>query len=343
MSRVLIVSSDRSGPQGLAINLGDCLLSDALADRVRAAGHAVEVADFGSMPRADGSRVMLAGLGDLARAVRTADLVLVGGGTMLQDDTPEKRLGGLPRLCLAVALVAVIARVPVAYIAVGCDPVKRWGQRLALTTAVRVAKEVWVRDARSQARVREMLHRRAELGADAALLLRTRDAGLTHNPRERSGCVIALNRVDAAKLDATVVSALGRRHGGVTFLSMDQGENADSESLTPEAAKAFDTLTSNLTVDDAIGVIASARMVIASRMHALYIAALTETPMTAIGRATKVAAFADEFLIPVADEVSEQAAGTLADSDVLGDAVSRAEYSVGAVVAGLESKFKSDR
>jgi polysaccharide pyruvyl transferase WcaK-like protein len=294
--RILLISSDRTSSRGVAINLGDSLLTDALAEALRANGHSVVIADFGQQVRIDGTRTSVSGVVALLRLVRRADRVIVGGGTMLQDDVPGKIFGGLPRLCLSCSVAATLGRRPITYFAVGADPIARRRQRLCLMGALRMADRVVVRDKASQVRAERLSGRPAMLGADAALLLK---AGPFIASEQRSGLILALNRNDARLVSVGLVSKLNELYGRVSFLSMDQGSDSDSSYLPDSIRQRLQIVNPDIAWADALCVVGQSSAVMASRMHALYLAALTSTPAIAVGARPKVSSFADEFLVPL--------------------------------------------
>jgi polysaccharide pyruvyl transferase WcaK-like protein len=296
MTRVLLVSADRSDATGDAINLGDALLTDALAASLEDHGLAVEVADFGGR-RMSGPRMrrVLNGLRSLMIAVRDVDAVVLGGGTLLQDDRRDRLLGGLPRLMLVTATVARLFRRKVVFFGVGCDPIRRRVPRLMLGLALGSAP-VWVRDESSRKRCFELFGRDVVLAGDASLLGITPMRALVADLGSRSGAVIALNGNDCGHLSEATMRLLRSEYGELTFLSMSQGAHLDDSSRIPSAIKDhFDRITEGLAWEEAVRIIGTSRLVIASRMHALYVATIVGTPAVAYGSSAKVRSFTQEF------------------------------------------------
>lgn len=307
--KVLIVSADRTGESGAAINLGDAFLSDSLADSIESRGHRVRVADFG--PRRDGgprSRLRLSGLIELARVVRGCDAVVVGGGTLLQDDSPRP-WGGLPRLVAVTSVLCWLLRTRCFFFGVGCDPVHRRLPALLLRSSV-FRRPVWVRDEASATHLQAITGYRPLVAADVCLL-----GGRSAPVPEGRGVVIALTGKDAAGLSAESVRALRERFGPVTFLQMSQGDGAlrDGDRLTDETKSELDSISTDLHWPAALELYATSRLVIASRMHALYMGMLSERPLLAVATTTKVRSFCDEFGIHAVS--SADVAASLASAD----------------------------
>lgn len=312
--KVLVVSSDRSDERGYPSNLGDALLTDALLGALQAAGHEGTATDFGGSRRAgSGPRRYTRGLLGLARAVRASDAVIVGGGTLLQDDTGRGFLNGLPRLVLTVSMTAFVARRPMVYLGVGCDPAARWAPRAAMRLAVR-GRTVWARDRDSLGRVAQQLHGRAGLASDVCLLagpgVRSTINEVASSVQARRGAVVALNRRDVAQVDATFLARMtSAAEGSPLFLAMDQRIGAGDLTDHFEGKAGLRVLEQPISWKDAAAVIAGAEVLIASRMHALYLAALLGTPTIAVGRSAKVLSFAEEFRIPVVSSLEDVTPG----------------------------------
>lgn len=336
MKNILLISADRTTPTGTANNLGDALLTDALAMSLTDAGFVVRVADFGgarlvgSLPRAH-----LSGTFPLIKALWSADSVVIGGGTLLQDDAPQKLVGGLPRLLFASAVMARLLGRKVAFFGVGCDPVERVAPRVLLGVALRMGR-VWVRDEASQGRCRSQFGKRAELAADTSLLYHPDLAagegaalGCASPDRSRRA-VVALNSSHSSALTLPIVEGLIEQYERVDFLSMYQGHPvSDASDLPPDAVSALSSVTTGLAWEEAVSVISGASVVIASRMHAMYIAAMVEVPLLAISGSAKIDAFIGEFKVPSIESLTDVGtAGAVPDSAALRSAALRATSGV---------------
>jgi polysaccharide pyruvyl transferase WcaK-like protein len=344
--KILVVSSDRSDARGYPSNLGDALLTDALLGALERAGHEATATDFGGPRRAgSGPRSYTRGLAGLVRAIKASDAVIVGGGTLLQDDTGRGLLNGLPRLVLSVSTTAFFLRRPMVYLGVGCDPTARWAPRAAMRLAVK-GRSVWARDRSSVARVAGQLRGRARLAADVCLL--PADAGVrsaveaaTHSDPARRGAVVALNRRDVTQVDATFLARMAGTGGAPPlFVAMDQRTAEGDLTDHLDGMEGFGVLHPPISWKDAAATIAGAAVVVASRMHALYLAALLGTPMIAVGRSAKVLSFAEEFRIPVADSLKDVTPGEerVADMGALELAQERVALALDDALAELEER-----
>lgn len=334
--KILIVSADRSIEGGFPANLGDAFLTDALADALRVSGNDVDVIDFGDAVRVGAyPRLRASGLGDLVAAIRASDAVVVGGGTLLQDDSRQKLVGGLPRLCAVVALVARVFRRPVRFFGVGCDTVDRVVPRSLLRFAVSDAVS-WVRETDSRDRFAQMFGQVPFVGADVSLLL---DRASLPEKSSSSTAIIALNRSEGEQLSSRTIERLRSDGFRPQFLSMEQQlGDADYHAVESELLEELSFAPEPIGWQAAWDQIAVSSVVVASRMHALYMAALVGVPAVAVGRREKVVSFAEEFGIPLIADVRhyERGQARVADAAVVDGAVGRARDSLDAMLASLE-------
>lgn len=294
--RTLIVSADRTLASGHPQNLGDAFLTDALSERLRRAGHETVIADFGQTRRLDSTeeRVRVSGVRALADIVRQVDAVVVGGGTLLADDQPGRPFAGLPRLMAVTGLIARTSRTPLAVFGVGADPVTRRRARLALRAGLDGAR-VWTRDPDSAGRAAGYSKLPVAVAADVSLFAAPELAAMAAPADRRRGAVVALNAKHSPAVTLADVAALEERFGEVVFVSMDQGDDSDAGALPPEVRARLTTEPGDHGWRRAAELMADREVVVASRMHAMYLGTMLTTPVVAVGGATKVGAFTTEF------------------------------------------------
>ncbi|PPF81332.1 polysaccharide pyruvyl transferase family protein [Subtercola sp. Z020] len=304
--KILIISADRTTSSGHPQNIGDAFLTDALSASLRRSGYEVVIADFGVADRVGSTetRMRVGGIRGLAGVIRGADAVLVGGGTLLQDDQPDRPFAGLPRLCLTAAVLARALGKKFVVFGVGVDPVRRRRARSAISLTLRLAR-VWVRDSASQARAAALMSRHPEVSGDVSLFdYSPREPG-TALERPGTGALLALNRREAASLTIEQIGALRTRWGAVQFVSMDQGEDWDGRSLSAPVSALLGADDEGHSWQTVRSTISQADVVIASRMHALYMGVLSAVPVVAISGFAKVDAFASDFHVETAATIGE--------------------------------------
>ncbi|MCO7239736.1 polysaccharide pyruvyl transferase family protein [Aeromicrobium sp. CnD17-E] len=327
MKVVAIVSADRTSATGAPINAGDALLTDVLAGALEEAGFGTLVLDFGS-PRREGLGVRrhVSGVRALFRALKEVDFVVIGGGTMIQEDSDRLLRGSLMRLCLVVSSACRVARVPAAFFAVGIDPLPRRVARVGYRAAV-WRRSVWVRDRWSQDRAARLLGHTARLGGDAALLMTVREAD------SHGDIVLAPNRGSRKSLSEDLQVRLAPS----ALVGMSHGEIDDLEGVA-QRGNVTTSLDGWERIDE---VIAGSRGVVASRMHALYLGALHSKPLLAVGRGEKIRAFAREFEVPMVDsfeDVDSERLCEQVDAEAFDKARERARVAFSSLVQEINNK-----
>ena len=165
--RVLILAGDSDGNLGdRAIVLSTCralrrALPDVQISLMSNDPAAAEYFDALAIPRG------IAGFTALLSAARRADLVLVGGGGLFQDDDS---LIKMPYWALRIAMIRLLCRRIVGY-SIGAGPLRsrlsKWSARLALLCMARVS----VRDEIAREYLQPLSRMPVELVPDPALIL----------------------------------------------------------------------------------------------------------------------------------------------------------------------------
>jgi len=341
--RILIISADRTNAQGLAVNLGDAFLTDVLAQSLEQEGNEVIVADFGEVrdPLGRVQRASLGGLRGLWSITRAVDAIIVGGGTLFNDDIP-KGFRGLPRLCLAASVVGWLTGRPVVFFGVGVESAARKTIQLAYRAAM-WRRPVWTRDQTSAERCIS-LGSALFVAVAGDVCLAYPDGVLPTEARHRRGVVLALNHPDAAKLQAGTVESLHQRWSKVTFLSTGQGVESDADRLPAPVRTLFDSVVRDTTWERAFDTIGTADAVICSRMHAGYMAMLAGVAITSVNTRPKMNVFSEEFGIDSVGSIADVAASDprVADEDSLSRARAQLMRELKAVDCYLRKKARGE-
>lgn len=246
----------------------------------------------------------------LARAVREADLVVLGGGGLLQDETSPFNLP----YHLARPAMAWAAGTPVVGVGLGAGPLDRPGSRAMVAQLTR-AVAVSVRDEPS----RQLLAAcgvPARTGADLALALDppagTPEDVITVGLRPWGGgggwlpVGARRHRLDPHLLDAVAagLDELSRDTGWpVRFIAL-QADRDDEVHAAVASRMRTPTERRRPGVHDVIDEVAAGRLVVAMRYHAGIAAVLGERPAVLLGYSPKVERLAAEIgpgaaLLPV--------------------------------------------
>lgn len=237
-------------------------------------------------------------LRDTWHALRSADGLVSGGGSLLQDVTSPRPVA----YYTGVMGAARAARRPYAIHAQGLGPIQRRPNRWLARTALERAVHVSLRDPDSIELARALgVQRPIELAPDAALALRPEAA----EPGDH--VVVAVRGWQANDHIAPVRTALASLALDRPIIALPMQEPADRAASAAVVAGIDNAsiLAPNSTLDERLRTIASARVVIGMRLHALILAAASGVPGVAISYDPKVDAWAGMAGQAIAGDVRE--------------------------------------
>jgi polysaccharide pyruvyl transferase WcaK-like protein len=308
MPRVLIASAAMQD-NGLPRNIGDEALTVGLTRGLESRGLEVRASLNGrssSEPRGDDSRVDLSKPRTLLREIASADVVVLGGGTLLAQNTPRSNLpSGLPRYVGVVASLARVMGKPTVIVGVGAENWPSGMNGLLLRRAVRGASHVSTRDSESARLIQSRTGRRAVVSGDTFFHLDPATLGIAPLTAERSPyAVVALSgRTSTEDIAVSVAAILRLGPERVVLRRMDQNGDDDLAAIlvTEELRRHSISVTTPPFVarwEDVFTETAGAQFVLASRLHALIFAAQAGTPAIAVGPNPKLEAFTLDAGIP---------------------------------------------
>lgn len=245
-------------------------------------------------------------------AVRNSDLLLSGGGSLLQDVTGIKTLF----YYLGVIMIARFFRRPVMYYAQGIGPVNTGLGRRLVGSVTQGVKAVTVRDEESLADLRQMgVVRPIEITADPVLGLGPEDINLISGAQ-----VLRRNQVDPAPADAPAKRVRGRLIGvsvrslpgpdnwmaelagalskltlaghTVVFVPMQNPADLEvSRKIGAKMQKRHVVIDEKIDVATMISLVGNLDLLIGMRLHALIFAAVCGVPPLGIVYDPKVERF----------------------------------------------------
>lgn len=236
----------------------------------------------------------------IGRALRGADGLISGGGSLLQDATSARPVA----YYAGVMLLARALRRPYVIHAQGLGPIRRGPNRRLAATALRAAAAVSLRDPESIAMARALgIGRHIDLVPDPALALTPRvtpggDGAIVAAVRDWRSARPYLPAIRAA-LDQV------RDLGPIVALPMHGSVDVGASQAVVKGIADAEVLGSDLSHEEAADVIGAARLVVGMRLHALILAAGADVPAVAISYDPKVDAFAAQVGQPVAGHVDE--------------------------------------
>lgn len=308
-----------SGYYGFA-NAGDDAILQSIRDNLTAADPAVEITVLSKQPQQTSRRygvraVHRFDLPGVWRAVRRCDVLLSGGGSLLQDRTSTRSL--LYYLC--VMRLASLMGKPVMLYANGIGPLLRPANRRRVCRAVERTELVTLRDHSSEQELRRIGVRRADLHvtADPVFTMDWRGEqaeGLLASAGLEAGQPFAVVSVrDWPEIGqfpqklAGVCGHLYRRYGlvSVFVLMQTQRDRAVSEQIRASMQTPSVLLDSALTPAQMMAVIAKSRLCLAMRLHTLIFAARVCVPTVGLVYDPKVESYLEELEMPSAGDVTD--------------------------------------
>ncbi len=318
--RLRIVLSNSYG----TLNVGDEAILSVLVRELVDRGHTVDILTF--TPEATGKRQagagvvrsgVLRGAMSTFNAIRQADLLVVGGGGIIQDSTS---LGNL-LFHMSRTWMARLARTPYALCGVGIGPLRRSISRRLTASACRHARSISVRDRKSAELLADIgiKAERAEITADLAHLLAVtgehatgaivdslakarqqgrRLIGLSLRPpvgnaKQRSAYSAEFEETFRAAAD--VAKRLVDEHAAhIVFVSMhpDQDDAIGERLLSSMPVAEHITVVPGKLSPGAIkSIVAELDLLIGARLHSVIFAASERVPAIGLAYDAKVAAY----------------------------------------------------
>ena len=248
-------------------------------------------------PRAD--------FGAVRAAIAKADLLLSGGGGLLQNATSSRSLlyyAGILRAARRAGKATMIFAQSIGPL----DPLGKFIVRKMCGGVTRAT----VRDEYSRALLAELLPKvPVERTADVAWMLEPQGTsddlsaeGL--GPEADPLAIVCIRRIPAfergIKMMSAAVDRLAERGAHVAFLPLGGPSDADASTAVIRACSSTPVLLPAFTLERAVRTIGRARVVIGMRLHALIIAARLGVPFLSIPYDPKVSALCEDLAWPLA-------------------------------------------
>jgi polysaccharide pyruvyl transferase CsaB len=290
-------------------NLGDEALLSVIVERLRCRYAQCEIDVLSGDPAATARTYGVEGtpradVKAVRRAISAADVVISGGGGLLQNATSLRSLvyyAGIIRM-------AVRAKKPTMIFAQSIGPLDFWGKVVVRQFCRGVARAT-VRDERSRTLLAPLVTRTpVERTADPVFLFAPGEAPLDLaseglDPSDPL-VVVSVRRWRGADRTATAIATavdrLADAHGArIAFLPLGGASDADASTVVIRRCRSNPVLLPNYSLPQAAQVIARSRLVVGMRLHALIIAARLGVPFAALPYDPKVSALLEELRYPL--------------------------------------------
>ena len=243
-------------------------------------------------------------LGAVRRAIDRADVVVSGGGGLLQNATSTRSLVYYAGILRA----AVRARKRTMIFAQSIGPLDVVG-RLIVRELCRGVDRATVRDERSRELLARILTKvPIERAADPVWMVEGKGEPFDLSaeglgPESDPLAVFSVRKIPGFERGVPVLAAaadrLAERGAKVAFLPLGGAPDAEASTAVIRACRTAPTLLPAQDLQKAVHVFGRARVVIAMRLHAVIIAARLAIPFLAIPYDPKVSALCEELAWPL--------------------------------------------
>lgn len=291
-------------------NLGDEALLEVIVSQLRARHPYARIDVLSASPESTAHELGVeatprADLAKVREAIERADVVLSGGGGLLQNATSLRSL----LYYAGILRAAVRAKRRTMIFAQSIGPLDFWGKTLVREWCKGVSRAT-VRDARSQALLRSLLPATpVERTADPVFLY---DAPDDERVLEREGLgagsdplvIVSVRKAPGTaqglEVVARAVDRLSGKYGArVAFLPLGGSSDAEVSAAVIRKCKSAPMLLPQASLAHAASVIRRAKAVIGMRLHALILAARYGVPFLAIPYDPKVEALCEDLAYPL--------------------------------------------
>jgi polysaccharide pyruvyl transferase CsaB len=290
-------------------NLGDEALLDVIVGRLRTRYPAATIDVLSADPAGTSKRLGVtatprADIGAVTRAIDRADVVLSGGGGLLQNVTSLRSLiyyAGIIRR-------ATRARKPTMIFAQSVGPLDVLGRAVVRVCCGGVAAAT-VRDERSRTLLAPLIpNLTVEHTADPVFVFEPPSEPLDLRAEGLDGpgplAIVSVRRWQHRETTvanvAAIVDRLAEEHGvQVAFLPLGGPPDADVSTAIIRRAKSTPVLLPDVSLAQAAQIIGRASLVIGMRLHALIIAARLGIPFAAIPYDPKVTSLLSDLAYPL--------------------------------------------
>jgi len=290
-------------------NLGDEALLDVIVGRLRARYPAATIDVLSADPAGTSKRLGVTAtprgdIGAVTRAIDRADVVLSGGGGLLQNVTSLRSLiyyAGIIRR-------ATRARKPTMIFAQSVGPLDVLGRAVVRVCCGGVAAAT-VRDERSRTLLAPLIpNLTVEHTADPVFVFEPPSEPLDLRAEGLDGpgplAIVSVRRWQHRETTvanvAAIVDRLAEEHGvQVAFLPLGGPPDADVSTAIIRRAKSAPVLLPDVSLAQAAQIIGRASLVIGMRLHALIIAARLGIPFAAIPYDPKVTSLLSDLAYPL--------------------------------------------
>lgn len=275
-------------------NIGDeALLASILALLKQGERYTFKVLSYNAQKTAQDNQVEAVSRGkniNLIRHIAKSDVLIVGGGSIIQDVTSSKSL----YYYLSLLFLGKLFGKRVILLGNGYGPVNKWYNRAIASLIIKHIDCIVARDEQSYQHFIDSGAKRVYNGVDCAFSL---DAS-TVKPLLKARPYIAISLRPWRKMDRTMqvirqlILELDQRGYDTVLIAMKSPD--DDKQMSPLLDLGSHVHLVSEDMDAVLAALRGAELVIAMRLHALILAAMVGSPIIAISYDPKIDSFIDQ-------------------------------------------------
>ncbi|TWI59933.1 polysaccharide pyruvyl transferase CsaB [Halalkalibacter nanhaiisediminis] len=292
-------------------NVGDEAILYSIISALREANSAVHITVLSNDPEKTAKEYGVEAvnrwkLKEVARVIRSADGVISGGGSLLQDKTGNRSV----IYYSGIMWIAKLFRKPYFVYAQGIGPLSGSRNQQIVRRTLEGSKLLTVRDQESKELLEQIgIKKTAELVPDPVLgfVLRADDKGerIVSSPYVAVSVRDWPSEIDYKKKLASSLDEIARDGYAIVFIPMHGEHDAKSSAETADLMKEKAIIAPHDgSIMQKVKWIAESELLIGMRLHALIFAAVGDTPFVALSYDPKIDSFAKLCKQPVAGHVN---------------------------------------
>ncbi|MED1672583.1 polysaccharide pyruvyl transferase CsaB [Pallidibacillus thermolactis] len=247
---------------------------------------------------------------EIHTVLKTADGLISGGGSLLQDATSLKSIP----YYTGIMQTAMMLKIPVFIYAQGIGPIHKSLSKFIVRTTLNKVAGITVRDKGSLQLLKDIgVNKEIRIVPDPVLSL---DGASFSNDWLRQqrlpGLIVTVSvrdwvsKINYKRLIAQALDKIAKDGNSIVFIPMHGEQDVKASKSVAALMKEKSTIApGNLSMGEKISIIGESDILIGMRLHALIFAAITATPFIALSYDPKVDSFASMVDQPVAGHVNE--------------------------------------
>ena len=290
-------------------NIGDESVLRAVTDSLRTGLEDIEITVLSNDPEDTDRKYNVRAVPRMdpvaiLREVRRCDMLISGGGSLLQDATSRRSIA----YYLAIIRLALLMRKKVFIYSQGIGPIQSRHNRRATARVLRRVHGIAVRDARSRRLLEEIgvPGKKVYVTADPVLRVHPGDPEVGRRILQEAGCLRregrllvgwAIREKDpdspfAAQIQRCIRRLYEEYNADSVLIPFHHAEDlAVAEAIAARSDGAALCLREKHLTDETLGIIGSMDLLVGVRLHSLIYAAVMEVPMLGISYDPKVDSF----------------------------------------------------